>query len=100
MAAGAGGPDGRSENEAMAHKSLLPDAVARYVNEVITRESPLQQRLRDETARMPRGNMQLAPDQGALFALLVRLTGTRRALEIGTFTGYSALTVAGALPPG
>jgi predicted O-methyltransferase YrrM len=45
------------------------------------------------------GGMQVSPDQGALLALLVRLVGARRALEIGTFTGYSAIAIAGALPP-
>jgi caffeoyl-CoA O-methyltransferase len=63
-----------------------------------TRETPLQQRLRAETARLPNARMQISPDQGALLALLARLTGTRRALEVGTFTGYSALAVAAALP--
>jgi predicted O-methyltransferase YrrM len=84
----------------MPNKSLLPDEVARYVHEAMTRETPLQKRLREETARLPRARMQIAPDQAALLAMLVRLTGARRALEIGTFTGYSALAMAGALPPG
>jgi predicted O-methyltransferase YrrM len=79
-------------------KSFAPEPVARYVCEVMTRETPLQRRLREETAKLPRSGMQIAADQGALMALLVRLTGTRRALEIGTFTGYSALAVATALP--
>jgi predicted O-methyltransferase YrrM len=82
----------------MAKRSLVPDAVEHYVNEFFTRETPLQQRLRAETAALPRSRMQIGPDQGALLALLVRLTGTRRALEIGTFTGFSALAVAAALP--
>jgi predicted O-methyltransferase YrrM len=80
------------------NRSLVPDAIERYVNETITRESAVQKRLRAETAGLPRSRMQIGPDQGALLDLLVRLTGTRRALEIGTFTGYSALTVAAALP--
>jgi predicted O-methyltransferase YrrM len=79
-------------------KSLTPEAVARYVLDEATRETPLQQRLRAETARLPNARMQISPDQGALLALLARLTGTRRALEVGTFTGYSALAVAAALP--
>src|SRR5947199_6664946 len=82
----------------MPKRSLVPDAVERYVSEEITRETPLQQRLRAETAALPRGRMQIGPDQGALLALLVRLIGARRTLEIGTFTGYSALVVAAALP--
>lgn len=84
----------------MATRSLVPEAVERYVSEVITRETPLQRWLRAETAALPRGRMQIGPDQGALLALLVRLTGARRALEVGTFTGYSALAVAAALPEG
>ncbi len=78
-------------------KSLVPDAVARYVCE-LTCETALLRRLREETAALPRGRMQISPDQGALLALLVRLIGARRALEVGTFTGYSALVVAAALP--
>lgn len=81
-------------------KSLLPDPVANYVCDVMSPETPLQRRLRDETAALPNGRMQISPDQGAILAFLVRLTGTRNAIEIGTFTGYSALAVAGALPTG
>ena len=54
--------------------------------------------LRDETAALPAGGMQIGPDQGQLLGFLVKLLGARRALEIGTFTGYSALSVAQALP--
>jgi O-methyltransferase len=82
----------------MGKRTLVPDAVEEYISEVITRETPLQKRLRAETATLPEARMQIGPDQGALFSLLVRLTGVRRALEIGTFTGYSALAVAAALP--
>ena len=83
----------------MAYKSILAsEAMARYVNEVMVQETPLQQRLRAETAALPRGIMQISPDQGRFLAFLVHLTGARRALEIGTFTGYSALCVASALP--
>jgi len=79
-------------------RSLLPADVEQYVSTEITLESPLQRRLRDETAALPMGTMQISADQGALFALLVRTIGARRAIEIGTFTGYSALAVASALP--
>jgi len=82
----------------MPKRSLMPDFVERYVSHVITRETPLQQRLRAETAGLPQAGMQVGPDQGKLLALLVHLIGARRALEIGTFTGYSALAVAAALP--
>ena len=79
-------------------RSLLPDRVERYVVRDITRESAVQKRLRAETARLPQGGMQVGADQGALLALLVRAIEAKRALEIGTFTGYSALAVAAALP--
>jgi predicted O-methyltransferase YrrM len=79
-------------------RSLLPEDVERYVAVEIARESPLQQRLRAETHALPQGLMQISADQGALLALLVRTIGARRAVEIGTFTGYSALAVAAALP--
>jgi predicted O-methyltransferase YrrM len=82
----------------MATRSLIPEAVERYVNEVLIRETPLQQRLRAETAALPRARMQIGPDQGRLLALLLRLTGARRAVEVGTFTGYSAMAMAAALP--
>jgi predicted O-methyltransferase YrrM len=80
-------------------RSLFPVKVERYVSEEITVETPLQKRLRAETARLPQGGMQIGADQGALLALLVRSLHARLALEIGTFTGYSALAVAAALPP-
>src|SRR6516164_5778661 len=79
------------EPPVMGKQSLVPDAIEQYVSEVITRETPVQRRLREETAALPRARMQIGPDQGALLALLVRLTGARRALEVGTFTGTSAL---------
>jgi predicted O-methyltransferase YrrM len=62
------------------------------------REHPAQTALREATLSVPHAGMQISPDQGQLMALLVRLMGARRTLEIGTFTGYSALTVALALP--
>lgn len=82
----------------MAKRTQLPEAVERYVCETIARSTPLEQRLRAETAALPRGTMQIGPDQAAFMAMLVRVSATRRALEIGTFTGYSALAVAAALP--
>ncbi len=82
----------------MSHRSLVPEPVERYVNSIISREAPLQQRLRAETSKLRYAGMQIGADQGAFMALLVGLSGARRALEIGTFTGYSALTVASALP--
>jgi predicted O-methyltransferase YrrM len=62
------------------------------------REHPAQTALREATLSVPHATMQISPDQGQLMALLVKLMGARRTLEVGTFTGYSALTVALALP--
>lgn len=81
-------------------RTLLPDAVERYVSETMTPETPVQRALRAETAAQPQAEMQIGADQGAFMALVVRLMGARRCLEVGTFTGYSALAVAAALPPG
>jgi len=72
--------------------------VERYVTEEITRETKIQKRLREETGRMPKSLMQTTPDQVAFLYMLVRMTSARRILEIGTFTGYSALAMASALP--
>jgi predicted O-methyltransferase YrrM len=81
-------------------RSLLPDSIEQYVDDFVTVETEVQQRLRAETSVLPKAGMQIGADQGAFMALLVRLIGARRALEIGTFTGYSAMAVAAALPPG
>ena len=81
-------------------RSLLPDTIEQYVDDFVTVETEVQQRLRAETSVLPKAGMQIGADQGAFMALLVRLIGARRALEIGTFTGYSAMAVAAALPPG
>jgi predicted O-methyltransferase YrrM len=82
----------------MANRSFLPAAVDRYLQTVAVQESPLQARLRAETSMLPQGGMQIGADQGVLLAFLVRLIGARKAIEIGTFTGYSGLAVASALP--
>ena len=60
--------------------------------------SDVLRRLREETASMEEAQMQIAPEQGAFMAMLVRMTGARRALEVGVFTGYSSIVVAQALP--
>lgn len=80
--------------------ALALPAVARYLAEDARRDSALKQRLREETAGLARASMLLEADTGELLRLLVRLTGARTAIEIGTFTGYSALNMAEALPPG
>ena len=69
-----------------------------YLLSVSLRESEILAQLRQETAQHPAGNMQISPDQGQFMALLVRLMGAKKILEIGTFTGYSALWMALALP--
>ena len=63
-----------------------------------TRESAVAARLREETSKLPQANMQIGADQATFMALLVRSIGAQRCIEIGTFTGYSALAVAAALP--
>lgn len=90
--------NGPSDNGPVPKRSLLPDDVERYLAEVATRETPLARRLREETARLPQAGMQIGPDLAALLGLLVRLLSARRAVEVGTFTGMSALAVASALP--
>ena len=83
----------------MTRRSLnLTDGLAAYVREVSVREPPLLARLREETATLPLANMQSGPEQGQFMAFLVESIGARLALELGTFTGYSALWIAGALP--
>jgi caffeoyl-CoA O-methyltransferase len=77
----------------------LPARLAAYVAAIGTRETAVQRRLRAATRKIPFGTMQIGPDQAALMQQLVRMTGARRCIEVGTFTGYSALAVALALPP-
>lgn len=79
-------------------RSLVSDSIARYAA-TWAGETPVQVRLRAETARLPKAVMQIGPDQARFLSFLVRFSGAKRALEIGTFTGYSGLTIASALPP-
>ena len=76
----------------------LSDELYRYLLDVSLRETPLQRRLREETANNPLAQMQIAPEQGQFMSLLVRMLGAHRAIEIGVFTGYSSLCIAAALP--
>ena len=69
-----------------------------YLLGVSLREPEVLRRLREETAALPMAGMQVAPEQGQFMALMAKLINARQYLEIGTFTGYSALAVALALP--
>lgn len=83
----------------MSNRTLsIDDRVYDYLLSVSLRESDLLARLRNETSGIEFSEMQIAPEQGQFMALLVRLMGARRALEIGTFTGYSSIAIASALP--
>ncbi|WP_152221455.1 O-methyltransferase [Pseudomonas sp. SCB32] len=76
----------------------LDDTLYQYLLDVSLRDSPIKANLRAETAALPMSRWQVAPEQGQFLALLVKLIGARRLLEVGTFTGYSALCMAEALP--
>jgi caffeoyl-CoA O-methyltransferase len=76
----------------------VSESVHRYLTEHSGEHSVLAE-LRAETAPLEWARMQIAPDQGAFMAWLVRLIDARRTLEVGVFTGYSSLAVALALPP-
>jgi len=85
----------------MSNRSIgLDGPLYDYLLAASLREAPVLARLRAETAEHPRVNMQIAPEQGQFMALLARLTGAVRCIEVGVFTGYSSLAVALALPPG
>ena len=76
----------------------LDDRINDYLIAHSVREHPVLAELRDATRTHKHAGMQIAPDQGASMALLVKLIGARRTIEIGVFTGYSSLAVALALP--
>lgn len=84
----------------MSNETLpLTDELYAYLKAKGVRESAALAALREETASMPMAVMQIAPEQGQFMAMLILLTGARLCLEVGTFTGYSALACAEALPP-
>lgn len=84
----------------MSVRSLgLDDRLYGYLLEHSLRETDVQRRLRAETARLEHARMQISPEQGQLLRLLTELIGARRAIEVGTFTGYSALCIALGMPP-
>lgn len=76
----------------------LDSQLYNYLLAVSLREPEILQKLRYETANHPRGNMQISPEQGQFMRLLIQLLGAKKTLEVGVFTGYSALSVALALP--
>ena len=83
----------------MSNRTIrMTDKIDEYLHWASVRESDLHRRLREETAVLEHGGMQISPVQGQLMHMLVGLIGARRAIEIGVFTGYSALCVALALP--
>lgn len=83
----------------MSTKSFfLDDRLYDYLLSVSLRDDDIAARLREETARLPQSNMQIAPEQAQFLGLLAGLVGARRTLDVGVFTGYSALAVARALP--
>ena len=84
----------------MSNRTLtLDDRLYDYLLRHSLREPESLAALRAETASHPQVNMQIAPEQGQFMQMLVRLTNTRRAIEVGVFTGYSSLAVALAMPP-
>ncbi len=83
----------------MANKTLnLSDTLYTYFQSVSLRADPVLEALRAETSSLRGAMMQIAPEQGQFMHLLARIAGVRQALEIGVYTGYSALCVARALP--
>ncbi|HXF07189.1 MAG TPA: class I SAM-dependent methyltransferase [Candidatus Acidoferrales bacterium] len=83
----------------MSRKTLtMDDRLSAYLCQFGVREPDIARALREETAGMPESNMQIAPEQGQFLDFLIRAIGARRTLEIGVYTGYSALITALALP--
>ena len=72
--------------------NLSPDSIEYLAN--LAGQDEILQQVERETSEMPRSKMQIAPDQGALMELLVRATNAKNVLEVGTFTGYSAICLA------
>jgi predicted O-methyltransferase YrrM len=89
-----------AQGERVMARTFLPEPLEQYLFDVLSPRTEVQERLRQETRAHPRASMQIGPDQGLLLGFLVRLLGARRVVEVGTFTGYSALAMAMALPPG
>jgi O-methyltransferase len=82
----------------MGRAISMTDSLYQYLLANSLRDHPVLRELREETAKLPQAVMQIGPDQGQLLALLARLVGAKRCIEVGVFTGYSSLAVAMALP--
>jgi predicted O-methyltransferase YrrM len=80
--------------------SITSPQVARYVSLEIMKDSQIEAQLREETSQLPNAGMISSSDVGAFLAFLVKSIGAVKAIEIGTFTGYTALKIAQALPQG
>ncbi|MDX3970288.1 MAG: class I SAM-dependent methyltransferase [Bradyrhizobium sp.] len=80
-------------------KHVTDIEIRQYAVEFGTRQTEVQRKLREETLALPEGNMVTSPPAGQLLAFLMKAIGAKRVLEIGTYTGYSALAMALALPP-
>lgn len=82
----------------MAQMLSSADLVTRFIDETMSREGPVQAALRTETRKLPRSGMMSRPESDALLQLLIKLTGAKRVIEVGTFTGAGTLAMALALP--
>lgn len=89
-----------AHNDVMSrYEGLVDPEILDYVLKHSLHEPDVLRRLREETASHPKANFQIPPEQGQLMRVLIRMTGARKVIEIGVFTGYSSLVMALALPP-
>jgi predicted O-methyltransferase YrrM len=91
-------PDNRKGTGMSARSIGLNDNLHAYLLSVSLRDREILRELRDETAKLENGGMQISPEQGQFMQWLVKTLGAKRTLEVGVFTGYSSLSVALALP--
>lgn len=83
----------------MSNRTLsIDDRLYDYLCDVAVNEPALLRQLREETAQIEYSEMQISPEQGQFMTLLIKLMGAKRAIEIGTYTGYSSICVASAMP--
>jgi predicted O-methyltransferase YrrM len=79
-------------------QTAVAEDITKYIQSVTLREPEILKRLREETAKLPNGMMQISAEQGQFMGMLIRLLGAKLTLEVGVFTGYSSIAVALALP--